>query len=133
LLGTTPIYVAMAQNTNTKKLFELITGQPPFDTIMMNPATLVSQMMEFSTDELPDRWRKKWQTMDKSLSEDGAAYTLQQWLEEVYFDEDRHSEFTKHDITKISELVGRLLKFEPSSRARTRDILNDPWFSHSIS
>lgn len=85
-------------------------------------------MIEFSTDGLPDQWQEKWRAMEKGTFDDDAPCTLQGWLEEVYFDEDRRFEFTKQDITKVCELVGRMLKFEPSSRATPKDILDDSWF-----
>ncbi|KAI0855953.1 kinase-like domain-containing protein [Xylaria cubensis] len=110
-------------------LFELFTGQPPFDSIMITPAGLISQMIQFSTDEFPDRWEAKWQNMKKTLSHgDEEPCTLQEWLEEVYFDPDRRCELTKQDIAKIGDLVRRLLKFEPSLRSTAKDIANDPWF-----
>ncbi|TRX97280.1 hypothetical protein FHL15_002074 [Xylaria flabelliformis] len=110
-------------------LFELFTGQPPFDSIMITPASLMSQMIQFSTDELPDRWEAKWQNMKKKLShDDEEPCTLQEWLEEVYFDPDRRCELTKQDIAKIYDLVRRLLRFEPSLRSTAKDIANDPWF-----
>lgn len=95
---------------------------------MLTPATLVSQMIEFAADDLPNRWQEKWQAMGKSPSSQDSACTLQEWLEEVYFDEDKRSEFTKRDIAKLGELIGQLLVFEPISRAAARQILDDPWF-----
>ncbi|KAI1110044.1 kinase-like protein [Nemania sp. NC0429] len=109
-------------------LFELVTGQPPFDSVMITPAILVSQMIEFSTDKLPGRWQEKWQAMAKTVSENDTPYTLQRWMEEIYFDDDKHAEFTNKDITKICELVGRMLIFEPSTRPPANEILQDPWF-----
>ncbi|TGJ80469.1 hypothetical protein E0Z10_g8293 [Xylaria hypoxylon] len=112
-------------------LFELFTGQPPFDSIMQTPAGLISQMIQFSTDELPDRWEAKWQTMQEKrvqYADDDPPYTLQKWLEEVYFDTQRRCELTKRDIDKIGELVGLLLRWEPARRSSAKDIANDPWF-----
>lgn len=95
---------------------------------MINPVTLVEQMIELSSDKLPDRWEGKWKAMAKATSNDSTPYTLQRWMEEVYFDEDKRSEFTKEDIAKICELVGRMLRFEPSTRASANTILEDSWF-----
>ncbi|KAJ0123879.1 hypothetical protein J7T55_012350 [Diaporthe amygdali] len=85
----------------TALLFELVTGQPPFDAIMATPESLIQQMMDYCTDSIPDRWQKKWQEMEKDTSRDYQPPTLQQWLEEVYFDPDRNAEFTKQYITKV--------------------------------
>ncbi|KAK4129914.1 kinase-like protein [Trichocladium antarcticum] len=111
-------------------LFELVTGQPPFDVTMITPPLLVQQMMEFATDGLPPRWQGKWQAMQEGLShsDEEDTYTLQGWLEEVYFDDCKHSDFTRDDIAKVGKLIERLLKFEPSLRATASDVLADAWF-----
>lgn len=85
-------------------------------------------MLDFSTDEMPRRWREKWQVMKQDSGNDEAPCTLQQWLEDVYFDNERHPEFSKQDIREKPRLVERLLKFEPSSRASAGELLEDPFF-----
>jgi serine/threonine-protein kinase SRPK3 len=40
------------------QIFELITGQPPFDSIMATKETVIAQMVE-SVGELPLRWKGK--------------------------------------------------------------------------
>lgn len=110
-------------------MFELVTGQPPFDSMMLTPETLIPQMIEFCKDDMPDLWLKKWREMNKTKSSDDQPCTLQKWLEEVYFDPDRKAEFTKQDIIRVGYLVSRMLKFKPSSRAQAKEILADPWFS----
>ncbi|KAH8194093.1 hypothetical protein TruAng_011743 [Truncatella angustata] len=109
-------------------IFELVTGQPPFDVTMLTPPLLVQQMMEFATDSLPSRWQMKWQAMQGNLLCDDHSYTLQEWLEEVYFDNNKQAEFTREDIAKVGKLIGRMLKFEPSFRATASDALSDTWF-----
>ena len=63
-----------------------------------------------------------------SHSDEEDSYTLQGWLEEVYFDDCKHSGFTRDDIAKVGNLIERLLKFEPSLRATASDVLADAWF-----
>ncbi|KAJ6126362.1 hypothetical protein N7523_001974 [Penicillium sp. IBT 18751x] len=46
-------------------LFELFTGQPPFDTFLITPPILIGQMQEVASDDLPKKWQKIWNTMDK--------------------------------------------------------------------
>lgn len=86
-------------------------------------------MMAFDLSGLPLRWHKKWKIMEKDvpIGKD-QFFTLQEWLNEVYFDQDRYSEFTTKDIEQVSELISRLLKFEPSQRATATDILDSSWF-----
>ncbi|KAI0470284.1 kinase-like domain-containing protein [Xylaria cf. heliscus] len=106
-------------------LFELFTGQPPFDSIMLTPTELISQMIQFSTDKLPDRWEAKWQTMKEKrvqYDHEDTPPTLQEWLGEVYLDTQRRCELTKQDLYKIGELVRLLLRWEPAQRSSAKDI-----------
>lgn len=60
-------------------------------------------------------------------SVDNDPCTLQQWLEELYFDDERPCEFTRRDIAHISHIVEQLLIFEGSSRAQAKEILEHAW------
>ncbi|KAF2492953.1 kinase-like protein [Lophium mytilinum] len=109
-------------------IFELVIGQPPIDSIMATPVTVVQQMLETASDELPERWQQKWRTMDSAWTGDKTENNLQEWLEETYFDGVRKEDLTREDIIKVGTLVSRLLRFEPSTRASAQEILQDPWF-----
>lgn len=120
------------------QVFELLTGQPPFDVLMLTPEDLLSQMKESATDQLPQRWTELVKRLGQSSSgpeaRDGEkneeatdSQTLQQWLEEVYFNEDKKAELNREDVRKVGDLVGRLLYFEPSLRANASSLLEDPW------
>lgn len=86
-------------------------------------------MLETASDQLPERWQPKWRTMDSAWTGDKpAANSLQEWLEETYFDGARKEDFTREDIAKVGALVRRLLQFEPSTRTSAQEILQDPWF-----
>jgi serine/threonine-protein kinase SRPK3 len=95
---------------------------------MVTPTILVRQMLEMASDGLPERWQQLWRTMNGASPEESSDYTLQGWLEEMYFDGERNEDLTREDIVKVGELVRKMLWFEPSSRASTREILQDPWF-----
>ena len=84
-------------------------------------------MQEMISDTLPERWQSEWNTM-KGRDSDEIGVTLQAWLEETYFDEDKKQDLTTQDIKMLGGIVARMLRFEPSARASARDILNDPWF-----
>lgn len=81
-------------------------------------------MQEMASDTVPVRWRDSPEYLDSEVS----GYTLQQWLDESYFDGERKEDLTRDDIVKLGQIIGRLLRFEPSSRASAREILNDDWF-----
>ncbi|KAF1358487.1 kinase-like protein, partial [Lizonia empirigonia] len=54
-------------------LFELIVGQPLFDSFMTTPAILVRQMLETVSDDLPDRWKRDWHAMKKTLPDNSST------------------------------------------------------------
>ncbi|KAL6710042.1 hypothetical protein ACN47E_009833 [Coniothyrium glycines] len=110
-------------------IFELVVGQPPFDSIMATPVSVVQQMLDTASDDLPERWQQKWQTMDSAWDGERKENTLQEWLEEMYFDGVRKADLTREDIVKVGALVRSLLRFEPSARASVHEILQDPWFN----
>lgn len=106
---------------------------------MLTPGTLIDQMEEMATDRLPERWIEQANRLketsvgsgqteseeDKTASND----MLQQWLEEVYFDEDKKAELSPEDVCKLGELVRKMLWFEPSSRSTASNLLKDTWLS----
>ncbi|KGO77099.1 hypothetical protein PITC_024550 [Penicillium italicum] len=111
-------------------LFELFVGQPPFDTFLITPTILVAQMQEMASDELPERWHEKWETMKSSDDEptESTAPDLQEWLEELYFNSAQIPDLTRQDIVRLGRIIGKLLRLEPSARASAKQVLDDPWF-----
>lgn len=81
-----------------------------------------------ANDELPERWQQKWRAMDSAAPGERSGYTLQEWLEEIYFDGERNHDLTREDILNVGRLVRSLLQFEPSNRASAEEILQDSWF-----
>ncbi|EFQ98010.1 CMGC protein kinase [Nannizzia gypsea CBS 118893] len=55
--------------------------------------------------------------------------SLQEWLEEVYFEGQECPDLTRGDIVRLGQIIGKLLQFEPSARASVRQVLDDPWFN----
>ncbi|EON65280.1 CMGC/SRPK protein kinase [Coniosporium apollinis CBS 100218] len=108
-------------------IFELVTGQPPFDSLMTTKEILVSEMIQF-VGELPERWQRKWALMEKEESTDPDGLTLQLWLEEVYFDDEKTADFTREDIRELGALLRKLLRFQPTARSTTTQVLKDDWF-----
>ncbi len=60
--------------------------------------------------------------------DDVVAYDLQKWLEEVYFDSDKHADYIREQIVKFGRLVLRLMRYEPSTRITAAEALKDEWF-----
>lgn len=88
-------------------------------------------MQEIASDDLPKRWQKIWDAMNKGddVTAKSPGPNLQEGLEEVYFDGRQSPDLTKEGIIKLGKIIGRFLCFEPSARASERRILDDLWFN----
>lgn len=95
---------------------------------MIEPATLVRQMLETAKDDLPDRWEKAWHAMKDTLPDNASTCTLQEWLEEMYFDGERREDMSREDIVRVGVLIESMLRMEPSARASARAVVQDAWF-----
>ncbi|KAG6099412.1 hypothetical protein E4U30_006684 [Claviceps sp. LM220 group G6] len=115
-------------------IFELVTGQPPFDTVAMTPARIVEQMIEVTSDEVPSKWQAKWHAMQQQeASEQDGGLTLKTWLEDVYFNSNKQAEFTSEEVAEIYEVVAAMLRLEPSRRATPSESLARAWFQRTMS
>ena len=110
------------------KLFELVVGQPPFDSFMITPSSLVRQMLETVSDDLPDRWKMDWHVMEQTLDESDPTSSLQEWLEEMYFDGERREDLSREDNMRVGALIRSMLRMEPSARASAKEVIQDAWF-----
>lgn len=88
-------------------------------------------MHEMASDDLPKRWQKIWDTMNEGdgVTAESPGPNLQEWLEELYFDERQIPDLTREDIVRLGKIIGSLLCFEPSARASARQVLDDSWFN----
>jgi hypothetical protein len=97
---------------------------------MQTKSTLVAQMMDVSSDRLPDRWQGLWRSMKGDEANfDSGIESLEACLDESYFDGERPANLTKEEIAQFCEIVRKLLIFEPSSRTPASVISQDPWFT----
>ncbi|KAF2845256.1 kinase-like protein [Plenodomus tracheiphilus IPT5] len=106
----------------------LIVGQPLFDSFMTTPAILVRQMLETVDDGLPNRWNREWHAMKGTLSDNSSNCSLQDWLEEMYFDGERREDMSQEDIVQVGVLIGSMLRMEPSVRASAKAVVQVAWF-----
>lgn len=107
-------------------MFELITGQPPFDTIMTTRDLLISQMIE-SIGELPERWMSKCDCSQTSPEDE--KYSLEEWLGEVYFGEGKTAELSHEQLMSWAKIIRMLMRSEPSDRVSAAEILQDKFFN----
>lgn len=80
-----------------------------------------------ASDDLPERWRAQWREMEAASPGEEDGYSVQEWLEETYFDGDKRQDLSKADIRRVGELISRLLWVEPGARASAKGILQDYW------
>jgi len=95
---------------------------------MLTPSVLVQQMIELTSDELPLRWQAKWHAMQEDMPQNDGGFTLQKWLEETYFGNNKQAEFMTEEITRLAEVIARMLKLEPSLRATPSEVLAQAFF-----
>ena len=95
---------------------------------MITPVTLVRQMLETVSDDLPDRWKMDWHAMEKTLHDSDPTSSLQEWLEELYFDGERREDMSREDILRVGALIGSMLRMERSATALVKDVVQDAWF-----
>ena len=95
---------------------------------MTTPAILVRQMLETVSDDLPDRWKKDWHVMNRTSSDWSSTCSLQDWLEQMYFDGERREDMSREDILRVGLLIRSMLRMEPSARASAKDVVQDAWF-----
>ena len=95
---------------------------------MITPASLVRQMLETVSDDLPDRWKTDLHAMGKTLDESDPTCSLQEWLGNMYFDGERREDMSREDILRVGALIGSMLRMEPSARASAHAVVQDPWF-----
>ncbi|KAF2151295.1 kinase-like protein [Myriangium duriaei CBS 260.36] len=108
-------------------IFELVTGQPPFDSVMTTREILIGQMIE-EIGPLPERWSIK--TKDMNIILDDEASSLQDWLEEVYLgDSERLTPHDMHEMKSLGDLLRRLMQYEPRDRQSAREAAENHWFS----
>lgn len=86
-------------------------------------------MLEMTSDTLPYRWQGGWHAMHAPhLLVDNEEQSLQEWLEEVYFDEEKNQDLSKEDTKRVGRVIGSMLRLEPGDRASAESVLGDAWF-----
>ncbi|MCJ1253632.1 hypothetical protein MMC24_001444 [Lignoscripta atroalba] len=112
-------------------IFELVVGYPPFDNLQPNKDRLIQQMAE-SIGTLPEKWKVAWKkSYDHAggCSEHGDPVSLERWLEETYFDEDKKQDLSPANIQTLGALLRQMLRFNPGARPPVTELVRHPWFS----
>ncbi|KAJ9618029.1 hypothetical protein H2203_009303 [Taxawa tesnikishii (nom. ined.)] len=80
-------------------MFELVV-ENPCDSFVMDKERVVRQMIG-SIGRLSGIWQRKWAVMHQEELVRGKKYSLQQWLEETYSDDDKAINFRQENIAKL--------------------------------
>ncbi|KAK8154053.1 kinase-like domain-containing protein [Phyllosticta citribraziliensis] len=93
--------------------------------------------------EIPESWQEEWQAFKKQrrmfreedyvkeyhrIYENTVAHELRKSYFDEHYDEDEADVFSMKDINRVSKLIERLMRLEPSERASAAEILADPWW-----
>lgn len=108
-------------------IFELVTGQPPFDNFMPAKAPLVLEWIAMFGD-VPEEWRKQAKVVVGDCSDDIDGGSLSSWLSETYFSAERKVEFSEEDIKRLGDLLTKMMLYLPGARLSAHDILKHEWF-----
>lgn len=60
--------------------------------------------------------------------DDDPAYTLEQWLSLLYFDDGKRPDFTRKDIKQFGNMIRGLLQWCPSDRSSVTEVMSSEWF-----
>ena len=110
-------------------IFELVTGQPPFDNFMPAKAPLVLEWMAMFGD-VPREWSKRADAIVGDCTDEIDGGSLANWLCEMYFKGGRRVDvdFAEVDIERLGDLLTRMMCYDPEHRLSTEDILGHAWF-----
>ncbi|PNS14830.1 hypothetical protein CAC42_2059 [Sphaceloma murrayae] len=108
-------------------IFQLATGQTPFDNLMPNEDALVREWIA-TFGPLPSPWRP---TRDIPRVESIEEMPLREWLRECYYGVERKPEFAEQHIEWLGEMLKEMMQYEPQRRTEARYVLNAKWFERT--
>lgn len=122
-----PVIVMSLRNfSHMRKIFQLVVGYPPFDSIMPSKEGLVREWVAMFGD-LPEEWHP-YLPRSKADTIPIDQVTLADWLHDTYFDEDKKADFAEAHIEELGDLLQSMMQYRPPDRPRISEILAHPWF-----
>ena len=108
-------------------IFELVTGQPPFDNFMPAKSPLVLEWIAMFGD-VPEEWGKQAKVVVGDCRDDIDGGPLSSWLCETYFSGGRKAEFSEEDIERLADLLTKMMVYLPGARLSAHEVLKHEWF-----
>lgn len=105
-------------------IFELVTGQPPFDNLMPDKGRLIQEWIATFGD-LPDEWRQHTPTEATSNLE---CMSITDWLHDCYFGEDRRLDYAEEHLEWLGDLLTKMMRWKPNDRLSAQEVLQHKWF-----
>lgn len=125
-------------------IFEIRAGYPLFQVFMGDYEDEVAQQVVTALGKMPDRWWSKWSLRDAFFDEDGkpvrdgmiARVPIEDNLKEIGTDDlDGDSSdkakgiLCQEEIDDMADLLGKMLRYEPSERIDVGTVLQHKWFT----
>ena len=111
-----------------QQIFELITGQPPFNLLGFDKLSHTTEVVVVIEKDFLQRWQEKRRKIHGRSTIKYLECNIATRLDLVYFDKKRNSGFSQKDINKVGSLTTRLLRLFSSLRASIQEILDDSRF-----
>ncbi|TKX21452.1 protein kinase domain-containing protein 32 [Elsinoe australis] len=110
-------------------IFNLVTGQPPFDSLMPTKEGLVREWIA-TFGALPEKWSGQIPGKDDSKIEE---MNLSDWLRGCYFESEveRKVEFAEEHIEWLGDLLERMMRYRPEERIEAHEVLKHKWFERN--
>lgn len=103
-------------------IFDLVTGQPPFDNFMPAKAPLVLEWIA-TFDDVPQEWRKQADAIVGDCKDEIDEGSLTNWLCETYFYGERKADFAEEDIKRLGDLLTKMMRYHPEIACQLKTFL----------
>ncbi|KAK7530128.1 hypothetical protein IWX50DRAFT_557897, partial [Phyllosticta citricarpa] len=78
--------------------------------------------------DIPQLWCRKWTPIELRPPPRPSGRPLQEQLEEISSANGKTPGLSREEMANVGELIGKMLRIDPSERASAAELLEDPWF-----
>jgi len=138
LFGETPSLAADIWSLGCA-LFEMVSGARIFEGIMPTPRATLKEIMR-TLGKPPDRFWEQWKVwemkigvkedqtvLDSEVTQD-LLNRIREFLQDNEFDNGAVA-LADNDVLNLTDLLRRLLVYEPAQRLSAQEVLGHPWIS----
>lgn len=126
-------------------IFEIRAGCPLFENFIGTYDDEVLPQIVTMLGKMPEPWWRKWERRDAFFDQDGKSLlqenaldpvTLEDSLMEIGKDDLEHGSsegaagvLSQEEVDDLADLLGKMLRYEPSERIDVQDVLQHSWFT----